>query len=302
MLGGTALAGCDRFPQTAVGRHALQAGEDANLFVQRLLLSDAKLAPEYAETDISPWFKPNGTSDPPDRAYKALARRKFAEFQLVVDGLVEHPLKISLADLRTLPSRTQITRHDCVEGWSCIGKWTGVPMRELLQRAALKPNARYVVLHCADTMEGGDAGSDDDVDEGAKLRQGERGHQQPQRWSSARPARTRPPTTPRRTGPMTAGPARRVSTGTRCRAPVRYYETIDLTDAFHPQTILAYDMNGAALPVEHGAPLRMRLERQLGYKMAKYVMRLEVVDTFAGLGLGRGGYWEDRGYDWYAGI
>jgi DMSO/TMAO reductase YedYZ molybdopterin-dependent catalytic subunit len=82
----------------------------------------------------------------------------------------------------------------------------------------------------------------------------------------------------------------------------QYYETIDLIDAVHEQTILAYEMNGAPLPVAHGAPLRLRLERQLGYKMAKYVMRIEAIADFHGIGRGQGGYWEDRGYQWYAGI
>ncbi len=81
-----------------------------------------------------------------------------------------------------------------------------------------------------------------------------------------------------------------------------YYESIDLIDAFHPQTILAYQMNGETLPVGHGAPLRVRIERQLGYKMAKYIMRIEAVEEFSKIGLGRGGFWEDRGYEWYAGI
>ena len=278
-LGAAALSGCDRLAGTDAGQRALQAGEDANLYVQRLLLSEAKLAREFAEAQISPWFKPNGTSDPPDRAYKALARRKFETFRLEVGGLVERPLKLSLAELHGLPARTQITRHDCVEGWSCIGKWTGVPVRELLQRSGLKPNARYIVFHCADTMEGGEAGTDETSNP-----------QMEQRRQTAQ-------------APSSGLPEQKAGGGEDDRAaPVRYYESIDLTDAYHPQTILAYEMNGAPLPVAHGAPLRLRLERQLGYKMAKYVMRLELVESYDGLGEGRGGYWEDRGYDWYAGI
>jgi DMSO/TMAO reductase YedYZ molybdopterin-dependent catalytic subunit len=138
-----------------------------------------------------------------------------------------------------LPSRTQITRHDCVEGWSAIGQWTGVRLAGLLGAAGLLPRARYAVFHCADDMAGNGG---------------------------------------------------------------RYYESIDLFDAFHPQTILAYAMNGAPLTVAHGAPLRLRVERQLGYKQAKYVMRVEMVDRLDNIGGGKGGFWEDRGYEWYAGI
>ncbi len=82
----------------------------------------------------------------------------------------------------------------------------------------------------------------------------------------------------------------------------RYYESIDLIDARHPQTILAYDMNGEVLGVPHGAPLRLRVERQLGYKQAKYIRRIEAVESFDHIQGGRGGYWEDQGYEWYAGI
>ena len=292
-LGAAALGGCDRLAETSGGQRALQAGEDANLFVQRLLLSDATLAPEYAETDISPWFKPNGTSDPPDRAYKALARRKFADFQLEVNGLVERPLKLSLVELRKMPARTQITRHDCVEGWSCIGKWTGVPVRELLQRAGLRPSARYIVLHCADTMEDDQSGEGEDS---------ETNNPQMEKRQQARRSPSRGSQDQRVDDGQDGSGGDGESRAGGAAQPVRYYESIDLRDAHHPQTILAYEMNGAPLPVEHGAPLRLRLERQLGYKMAKYVMRLELVESYSHLGEGRGGYWEDRGYDWYAGI
>ncbi|WP_311275152.1 molybdopterin-binding protein [Methylobacterium sp. WCS2018Hpa-22] len=261
LLGSAFLGGCDRIAGTGWGRRTLKLGEDANLFVQRLLLTPTSLAHEFYEGDISPWFKPNGTIEPPDDDYKTLAKAGFATFRLKIDGLVEQPQDLSLADLRALPSRTQITRHDCVEGWSAIGKWTGVPLGEVLTRARLKPNARYVVFHCADTMEMAGGGL-----EGGDVAEIEAGD---------------------------GGPNGR---------PIRYYESIDLTDAFHPQTILAYDMNGKALPVSNGAPLRLRVERQLGYKHAKYVMRIEVVDSLSGIGDGQGGYWEDRGYEWYAGI
>jgi DMSO/TMAO reductase YedYZ molybdopterin-dependent catalytic subunit len=82
-----------------------------------------------------------------------------------------------------------------------------------------------------------------------------------------------------------------------------YYESIDLVDAFHPQTILAFALNDQPLTVANGAPLRLRVERHLGYKHAKYLMEIKAVDSLSGIGDGKGGYWEDRaGYDWYAGI
>jgi DMSO/TMAO reductase YedYZ molybdopterin-dependent catalytic subunit len=239
--GALTLSGCDRLSNNETFLNGLKAAESVTRRVQRALFGQS-LAEEYAESDISPWFKPNGSSDPQDPDYRRLAAAGFADWRLVVDGLVDRPAKLSLADLRAMPSRTQITRHDCVEGWSCIGKWKGVPLGQVLERAGLKPQAKYIVFYCADTMEMSAAGS------------------------------------------------------------VKYYESIGLDDAFHPQTILAYEMADKPLPVPHGAPLRLRVERQLGYKMAKYVMRVAAVESFADIAGGNGGYWEDRNYEWYAGI
>ena len=286
------LGGCDRFAGTEAGRRTLRAGEDANRYVQRLLMSPATLAREFPDAMISPTFKPNGTIDPPDKAYRALAARKFATFKLTVDGLVERPLSLGLADLRALPARSQVTRHDCVEGWSCIGRWTGVPLAEVLTRAGLKPGARYAVLHCADTLEyagGGLEGGD-----GAWLRPGHPG--------AVREARVQLAAADEDWGGAPARDEDGAAEPAESRKPIRYYESIDLFDAFNPQTLLAYDLNGRALPVSNGAPLRLRVERQLGYKQAKYVMRVEMVAELAGIGEGLGGYWEDRGYEWYAGI
>ncbi|HMA50910.1 MAG TPA: molybdopterin-dependent oxidoreductase, partial [Magnetospirillaceae bacterium] len=114
---------------------------------QRLLLGPHALAPEYGEADLSPVFRANGSTDPQDEEYLKLADSQFADWRLKVDGLVERDLSLTLDDLRALPARTQITRHDCVEGWSCIGKWTGVPLAEILSRAGVKPEARLVVFH-----------------------------------------------------------------------------------------------------------------------------------------------------------
>jgi DMSO/TMAO reductase YedYZ molybdopterin-dependent catalytic subunit len=245
-IGGLALSGCDRVAGAPRFRSALNAASSLTYKVQRLLIGARRLAPEYSEADISPAFRPNGSIDPQDEDYLKLFGNHFTDWRLKVHGLVERELSLSLAQLRALPTRTQITRHDCVEGWSCIAKWTGVPLAELLWRAGVRPEARFAVFHCADTLDDGSESVDPEN--------------------------------------------------------ILYYESIDLIDAAHPQTIVAYDMNGAPLTVRHGAPLRLRVERQLGYKMAKYIMRIELVQSLSGLHGGQGGYWEDRGYEWYAGI
>jgi DMSO/TMAO reductase YedYZ molybdopterin-dependent catalytic subunit len=243
---GLLLAGCDKLVQSPGLVGVVQSAEQATYRWQRLIGRDA-LAKEFTKADLSPDFKVNGTREPQDDAYQALSANGFANWKLRIDGLVDRPADVSLADLRRLPARTQITRHDCVEGWSAIGEWSGPQLGTLLKRVGLKPNARYIVFHCADNY-------------GGEQSKG---------------------------GAQSSG---------------LYYESIDLVDAFHPQTILALSMNGSPLSIGHGAPARMRVERQLGYKHAKYVMRIEAVDSFKGLELGRGGYWEDRGYEWYAGI
>jgi DMSO/TMAO reductase YedYZ molybdopterin-dependent catalytic subunit len=267
-FGGLAAA-CDRIAESSTGSSVLNAAESLTYRAQRMLLGANRLAREFSDSDITPDFKSNGTGNPSDKDYQLLAGNNFADWRLRVDGLVDKALDLSLSDLRALPPRTQITRHDCVEGWSCIGKWTGTPLSEVLARAGVRAQAKFAVFHCADTMEGGDDDAPDD------------------------PAATQQATSDK-------GKAKVRTTLDNRR--IRYYESIDLIDALHPQTILAYEMNGRPLPIPHGAPLRLRVERQLGYKMAKYLMRIELVDSFAGIGDGNGGYWEDRGYQWYAGI
>ncbi len=233
------LAGCNRLSTTDWFPKILGVAENVNQAVADTLGRKA-MAQEFTAADLSPFFRSNGTAEPDNPQYRALAAGGFADWRLAVDGLVERPTMFSLADLRALPSRTQITRHDCVEGWSAIGKWEGARLRALLDVVRPASAARYLVFHCADPMEEN---------------------------------RTQP-----------------------------YYESIDLDDANHEQTILAYALNDAPLPVRNGAPIRLRVERQLGYKHAKYVMRIELVDSFARMRGGKGGYWEDQGYQWYAGI
>jgi DMSO/TMAO reductase YedYZ molybdopterin-dependent catalytic subunit len=236
------LGACDKITNNPKGIAVLQSAEGLTRRAQRLIVDRKALAREFTHADISPDFRPNGSIDPQDGDYLTLKAKGFSDYRLVVDGLVERPLSLSLEQVRALPSRTQITRHDCVEGWSSIGKWTGARLGPLLDQAGLRKTARYIVFHCGDTLE--------QTLDGSGV----------------------------------------------------YYESIDLIDAYHPQTILAYAMNDRALPVAHGAPLRLRVERQLGYKQAKYIMRIEAVEDFAHMGRGKGGFWEDRGYEWYAGI
>ena len=239
-FGALTLAGCERLSRTDWFPKILAAGETASEGAAHLLTSRKAMAQEFTVNDLSPDFRSNGTAEPASDAYRALMASGFGDYRLEIGGLVERPASLSLAELKALPSRTQITRHDCVEGWSAIGKWKGAKLSALLEAARPKPEARYVVFYCADPM----------AEDGTDL----------------------------------------------------YYESIDFEDAFHPQTILAYELNDAPLPVKNGAPLRLRVERQLGYKHAKYVMRLEVVSTFAHIAGGKGGYWEDNGYQWFAGI
>ncbi|HEV7157776.1 MAG TPA: molybdopterin-binding protein [Caulobacteraceae bacterium] len=240
--GGLLVSGCDRLTNAPAVQRLIGHGQDLSLGAQRLLLSGQPLAKQFTAAEISPVFKVNGSVDPGTEAYHALLADGFATWRLAVSGLVLRPDVFSLTQLKAMPARTQITRHDCVEGWSAIGGWTGVQLAHLLGLVGVAPGARYIVFHCADNL----AGSRD--------------------------------------------------------ASGLYYESIDLVDAFHPQTLLAYAMNGAPLSVGHGAPLRLRVERQLGYKQAKFVMRIEAVSSLAGIGRGKGGFWEDRGYEWYAGI
>ena len=240
LLGATAaLTGCNRLARNETVRNALFSAENFHKWAQRSLMARDALAQEFRPDQISPVFRANGTANPNTPDYKAIWRTGFADWRLRVDGKVARPLSLSLSQLHALPHREQITRHDCVEGWSAIGKWRGVPLRTILDAAGLRQDARYIVFHCADDMGGGRS----------------------------------------------------------------YYESIDLIDAFHPQTILAFALNDRPLSVANGAPLRLRVERQLGYKQAKYLMRIEAVDSIANIGHGKGGFWEDyAGYDWYAGI
>ncbi len=233
-----ALSGCDNLTQSSWLPNILSKAEQLTEVVQRAVTPRDALAKEYGASDISKVFPANGNTDPGTQDYAEHVTKQFSGWTVEVVGLVKTPRSWSLGALKELPSRTQITRHDCVEGWSAIGKWTGVPVGDLMHLVEPLSSARYAVFHCADVD-----------DEG-----------------------------------------------------IAYYESIAVADCYHPQTILAYELNDEALDVPHGAPLRLRFERQLGYKQAKYVMKIELVESLAGIGGGKGGYWEDQGYEWYAGI
>ena len=238
VLGAGFVAGCNKFAETDAGSKLLGAAERWHKGAHDFLQDRNALAPEFPRSAISPFFRGNGSVDPTNGDYPAQAAAGFVDWRLEVRGLVEQPLSLSLDNIRKLPQRTQVTRHDCVEGWSAIGEWAGPQLSTLLDAARLKPEAKYIVFRCADNLNGQD-----------------------------------------------------------------YYESVDLIDAYHPQTIVAHLLNGEPLPIRNGAPLRMRIERQLGYKHAKYLTAIEAVASLDDIGLGQGGYWEDRaGYQWHAGI
>jgi sulfoxide reductase catalytic subunit YedY len=195
-------------------------------------------AQQYSPSDISPYFRVNGRP-PADAAYAAMVREEFASFVLEVDGLVQHPLRLSLAELRRWPKQTQITKHNCIQGWSAVASWGGVSLAEIIQRCRPLETARYLVFHALDDK----ATSEPDG----------------------------------------AGPG-------------QFYGTISIELASDPQTILAYEMNDSPLPVPHGAPLRVRVETQLGFAMVKYVRRIEFVDDYRHIGAGQGGWREDHQY------
>ena len=235
---GLALSGCDQLNGSDWFRGGLRRFEGLNMHAQRTLGLGQSLAREFREDQISPTFRGNGTTMPDTPEYQRLLAGRFADWRLVVDGLVHRPLSLTHVQVQQFPLRTQITRHDCVEGWSAIGKWKGTVLGPLLDAAGLKEEARYIVFHCMDRY--GD---------------------------------------------------------------LPYYESLDLVDAYHPQTILAFALNDQPLPVQNGAPLRLRVERQLGYKHAKYLHRIEARASLDGLYGGKGGFWEDTtDYEWYAGI
>lgn len=206
-------------------------GETLTYAAQRILMSQHSLAREFDRRQISKVFPVNG-EPPKDDTYQSQLAKGFVDWRLDIDGLVARPGSFSLADLKSFPSRTQITHQACEEGWSFIAEWTGVPLSYVLNLAGVLPQAKYVVFFPFDTN-----------------------------WDS-----------------------------------------LDMADALHPQTLLAYRMNGEELPAPHGAPLRLRVARQLGYKSVKYLSSITVTDTLKDIGKGLGSISPEIGYSWFAGI
>jgi DMSO/TMAO reductase YedYZ molybdopterin-dependent catalytic subunit len=229
-VGAILLNGCVK-PSPPTYGHILRMGDALTYTAQRALLPGQSLVKEYKRSDRSS-FPATGTTNPGDPAtgqyyskdYAQFQLHAFADWRLSVEGRVARPGLYSLEDLYRFPSRTQITRHTCEEGWTAIAEWTGVPLSTVLQHAGILPSARFINFYAFDTA----------------------------------------------------------------------MESVDLLDAFHPQTILAYGMNGNNLPIQHGAPLRVRVETQIGYKSVKYLQRIVVTDKFVDPG--------DTGWSWYTGI
>ena len=202
------------------------------------LLQKVTSKQHYTSSDISPYFWVNGRPPESDE-YKRLVENNFTGWKLEVCGLVEEPLHLSLAELRALPKQTQITKHNCIQGWSGVAEWAGASLIDVLKLCKPMPDARYLVF------------------------------------------------TSYQCGKQSVKPELKEA------LDHTYYEVINMELAQHPQTILAYEMNGERLPIDHGAPLRLRVETQLGYKMVKYLRSIELVKDYSTKGKGQGGFRED---------
>jgi DMSO/TMAO reductase YedYZ molybdopterin-dependent catalytic subunit len=195
-----------------------------------LLFQKAISKQEYSRSEVSEFFRINGY--PPDTTeYKNLFENNFSDWRLKIFGLVERPMELSVEDLHAIRKQSQVTEHYCIQGWTAIGEWSGVPMTFIIEKCRPLKAARYVVFHSY-------------------------------QYTSAD----------------------------------EFYEVLDLEIVKHPQTILAYEMNGQPLDLGHGAPLRLRCETQLGYKMVKWLKSIEFVDDFKRIGMGQGGHREDHMY------
>lgn len=235
-LGAASLTGCG--PVKDQLTTSLYGVLDSVQWLNHTIVGTRGMARLYKESDISSDYRIDSLNTPSDTRYADAARDNWSGYRLPITGLVDRPQVFTLAELRAMQQLGEITRHDCVEGWSVIGKFSGVRLSDVLATAQPKPTARYVIFRCMDHDEQG---------------------------------------TP-------------------------YYESLNLHEAAHPQTILALRLNDSPLDPAHGAPVRLKIPTQLGYKSAKWVYRIELASAFRSLYGGNGGYWEDQGYNWYAGI
>ena len=227
-MGALLLGGCSKSLPPNYG-NILRMGDNLTYVAQLALLPGQSLVKEYSYRDITNF--PARGSNPADSSkptfnetFARFHKNAFSEWKLSIEGKVARPGSYSLVDLQKFPSRKQITRLTCEEGWSAIAEWIGVPLSSILHNVGILPSARFVNFYSYDG----------------------------------------------------------------------WMDSIDLLDAFHPQTILAYGMNGRDLPLVHGAPVRLRLETQLGQKSTKYLQRIVVTDEFVDTG--------DSGWAWYVGI
>jgi DMSO/TMAO reductase YedYZ molybdopterin-dependent catalytic subunit/thiosulfate reductase cytochrome b subunit len=199
--------------------------------VRVFLLNWLKPSEHYSRNEISPHFWPNGKMPTSDK-WKNLAANQFKDFRLEIGGLVERPVSLSLEELRKLAEDEHISMHHCIQGWSGIAQWRGVPMAKVIELVKPKPEARVVVFFSfGDSLYGG-----------------------------------------------------------------FYYDTQTLENILKPECLLAYEMNDKPLPEVYGAPLRLRVENQLGYKMVKWIERIEFVRSEKEIGQGHGGKNEEDEY------
>jgi DMSO/TMAO reductase YedYZ molybdopterin-dependent catalytic subunit/thiosulfate reductase cytochrome b subunit len=205
--------------------------------VMSFLLNHATPRAEFRPEDISPFLWANGKV-PTCAEWKTLAADNFKNYRLKVYGLVENPIELSLDELRALDTQTQITLHHCIQGWSGIAAWSGLPVAELIRVVRPRPNAKTVVFYS--------------FGDGVAIHESIEG--------------------------------------------VHYYDNLSIENALNPQTLLAYEMNFQPLTSLHGAPLRLRAENQLGFKMVKWIQAIEFVENVSGIGKGEGGFAEDYEY------
>ena len=229
--GGLLLTGCKEYLPPTYGS-LFDLSNTLTFAAHRLLLRNQPLVREFGREMISKPFPAINTINPESEKYQQLLAGHFAEWRLRITGLVSKPGELSLETLKRFPSRTQVTQHNCEQGWSAIAEWTGVQLGRVLQEVGTLPQARYVVFHTVDA----------------------------------------------------------------------WWDSLDMFDALHPQTLLAYGMNGRDLPVPYGAPVRLRVERQLGYKNLKYISRIDITDRLDDVEDGTGAVGAPYHYSWYAGI